>query len=151
MVEISTLIVSLVSLLCTTAKLSIHVASAQSVRITDTTLRDGQHACPDSQVTLTCKTTGSSTIAWRSATFIGGGGNQLEFANTDRTGTTQSISTTLTVATLTENEVVNGEQVLVSTLDVLVTQNISNSRLSITCDASGSSTTEYFTALRKCV
>ena len=136
--------------------LFIYIAFACGIKaqtITSTTLlsaNSGQVACANTQATFTCKTIGSSAIVWRSEQFIGTDNTAqlVFFADTHDPGDTRTVSTT--VATLTRNELVNGQRVLESTLRVNVPSS-SSSQLSVTCVYldNNVNTTSYFNVLCK--
>lgn len=106
--------------------------STQTVNVTST-LRDGEVACAHSNVTFTCVTRGSSSMAWSSEDYIGPGNTQLGFSTFSRVGAT-SVSSTFptTVATFTQKFMDGQVQVLVSTLDIVVSS-ASSSLKSVTC------------------
>ena len=82
--------------------------------------------CPDEEITLTCTTTGSPIIAWRSEEYIGPGDNQLEFPSVDDIGTTRnSTYYPSAVATLT-GKMNNGNDSieLTSTLQITLSAEI---------------------------
>ena len=80
------------------------------------------YVCPGWAV-FTCITRGSYAIAWSSNVYIGSGGALLTFAEEDRIDAVYNSSNNPTFATLTQNALVNGSQVLESTLHINVQLN----------------------------
>ena len=86
-------------------------------------LKLGDFGCPGSEVTFTCRTSGSQAIAWRSNEYIGSGNNQLGMVmGINRIGDPLTAAEGKTVAMLTQAHVDgNGVPVLESTLRIVVT------------------------------
>ena len=88
--------------------------------------------CPEEVVIFTCETRGSPIIAWTSDQYIEVGGTQLEFGAIASVGdTVPSPVYSDTVATLTVNGMIDGEQVLESTLRIVTSSLFPTS--SVTC------------------
>ena len=100
-------------------------------RIISPQLSELQNLCPGEEVIITCEMRGSSVMAWISDEYIGSG-SPLHFLIIDNIGDwhTSSINPN-TIATLVNNTVEDGVQVLVSQLRIRVLSPLMNS--SVTC------------------
>ena len=97
--------------------------------------------CPGVGVTFTCETRGSPIIAWTSDQYIEVGGTQLEFGAIASVGdVVRSPVYSDTVATLTVNGMIDGEQVLESTLHIVTSSQFPTS--SVTCIHIGTRTSD---------
>ena len=98
-----------------------------------------QDLCPGDIVTFTCETRGSPIIAWTSEEYIERGATQLDFATFNSIGTEEiSPVNPNTVATLINNTIEDGVQVLVSQLRIIVSATFSTS--TVTCIDIGTGT-----------
>ena len=95
--------------------------------ILTSTLRVGRVACPGEEVTFTCTVRDSSTLpvlqlTWSSDEYIGSG-DLLQFTTNNSPGTSDSrmINGNVT-AILTNNTIINGVRLLVSTLHIVAVQ-----------------------------
>ena len=86
----------------------------------NSTVPAGEHVCPEQDITFTCETRGSPTIAWASFDYIDVG-SQLEFAVFNHLGDKRiSPINPNTVATLVGSSINDdGEQILVSELHLM--------------------------------
>ena len=107
----------------------IHSSSAQSLHATYLDYNDDHFACPGQQIIFTCETRGSSIIAWKSEEFIGSGGAQTQFIQTQNNGSERWYGDT--VATLVDNRIEGGIRLLVSTLRITAMSMYPNP--SVTC------------------
>ena len=116
--------------LCSGGQTQIIALGPTTIRLEPTIL---ERRCPGEEITLTCTTTGSPILAWRSEEYIGPGDTQLEFPSVDEIGTTKnSTNYPSTVATLTNNTSNgNGSIELTSTLQITLSAEIETS--SVTC------------------
>lgn len=88
--------------------------------------------CPGEVVVLTCRTRGSSALAWTSDEYIEPGGTRIEFGTFNDIGQTKrSPINPNTVATLTRKTSEDGMDVLVSELRIITRSQFLNS--SVTC------------------
>ena len=101
----------------------IHLAAVFCVSCQEltSTLSEGNRTCPGEEVTFTCTTRGSSTLAlaWESNEYIGQG-DLLQFTQLDRPG--MSIASMINenvTATLTKNTDENGTPILESELRIV--------------------------------
>lgn len=118
----------------------------------NSTLIDEQYTCiDDPSVKFTCVTTGSTVLIWRSNDFIGADDTDqfLFISNRDGEGLTRRIRDS--VATLTRNEIVNGQRVLESTLHITVMSSTPNTSVTCVNVDDDSNVTKYFTVPCKCV
>ena len=89
---------------------------------------------------FTCETRGSPIIAWTSEEYIERGATQLNFATFNSIGATKTSPIhPNTIATLTNNTMEDGVQVLVSELRIRALSQFLNS--SVTCIHIGNGTT----------
>ena len=100
-------------------------------RIISPQLSELQNLCPGDEVNIICETRGSSVMAWSSDEYIGLG-SLLEIRIVDNIGDrcTSSVNPN-TIATLINNTVEDGVQVLVSQLHIRVLSQLMSS--SVTC------------------
>ena len=84
------------------------------------TVPAGVPVCPGQEITFTCETEGSPTIAWESIDYIDVG-SQLEFGAFNHPGVSRTSPINLdTVATLVGSSITeDGEQVLISELHLI--------------------------------
>lgn len=94
----------------------------------NSTLREGNFACPGDAVNFICAIRGSSSfssliLAWSSIEYIGGG-DPLRFTTQDtpRANTMTSVINSNVTATLTYNGIMGGVRVLVSELRIVADQ-----------------------------
>ena len=104
---------------------NLQMATASPLIVLSSSLSEGQRACPGDQITFTCVTNGSASLAWISDNYIGQGGIQLEFASFDSPGkiARNRASPIGTQATLVSKEIEENETqgILESQLNVIVT------------------------------
>ena len=87
-----------------------------NIRLDPTILRG---RCAGDVVSLTCTTTGSPILAWKSEEYIGPGTTQLEFGGVNNVGDTVSSQRyPSTVATLTDKRPASSE--LTSTIEIIL-------------------------------
>ena len=107
----------------TTANLQ--MATTSPLIMLSSSLSEGRQACPGDEITFTCLTNGSSSLAWISDDYIGQGGIQLEFASFDSPGriARNRVSPIGTQATLVSKEIEENETqgILESQLNIIVT------------------------------
>ena len=101
------------------------VVTASPLIVLSSSLSDGRGVCPGDEVTFTCVTNGSASLAWSSDDYIGRGGIQLEFASYHDPGriARNRASPIGTQATLISKEIEENETqgILESQLNVIVT------------------------------
>ena len=91
-----------------------------------------QNLCLGEEVTITCETRGSAVLAWASEEYIGARGTRLHFTTFSNIGDIRaSLMNLNTVATLINNTVEDGIQVLVSQLRITAQSQFMNP--SVTC------------------
>lgn len=101
-----------------------------SQRIISTQPNELHNLCPGQEVTITCETRGSETIAWSSDEYIGRAAH-LEFSSSEIVGVTKRAWSSNIVATLANNTNENGVTVLVSQLHIIALPGALTS--SVTC------------------
>ena len=85
----------------------------------------GGHVCPGQEITFTCVTQGSPTIAWASSEYIDRG-SYIEFAVFNRPGDVGiSPINPNTIATLVDNKIEDGAQILRSVLHIIASAKFS--------------------------
>ena len=111
--------------------------------ILNSTLRDGRYARPKQMVVFTCEARNTTLMVWRSAEYIGGGGDQIEILS----GGVASDETRLggTVATRVNTSSDNGITVIVSKLYIIASEEFPSSSVTCAINGRGSSQTINFT------
>ena len=96
--------------------------------------------CPDQPVSLTCETRGSPTIQWISLQYIDAGGSALDFiaANDGIGAIARSPVNSNSTATLINNTMENGTQILASQLNITTSAEFPTANIS--CSGSGMTT-----------
>ena len=96
----------------------------------NSTINDGDIVCPGQVITFTCETRDSGVLVWISDDYIGEG-SQLEFAEiNDLPLVLRSSINSETVATFITNANINGTLVLVSQLNITVSEAFLNPSVS---------------------
>ena len=111
-------------------------------------MSNGDVLCPGEEKVFTCKTRGSGTIGWRSDLYVRKG-SQINFSNGASTGIMQrSNFNSDTIATLLNNQVVNGLPVLTTQLNVTVSSAAGDHSVTCVFVSNGSVATITFQSLR---
>ena len=109
--------------------LSAGIIQAGARNILTTTLSSDRQVCPGEEVIFTCVVQGPH-LSWSSDEYIGRDGERLEFGTINKPNETSNYSST--VATLLSKIERNGVTEIVSRLEIIASEEYSNS--SVTCN-----------------
>ena len=127
---------------------NLQVTTASPLVVLSSSLPEGRGVCPGDEITFTCVTNRSASLAWSSDDYIGRGGIQLEFASFDSPGkiARNRVSPIGTQASLISKEIKENETqgILESQLNVIVTSDYPNPTINcLNIDAGYKETTSF--------